>query len=1067
MNVLRACTILKRTRIIKTISYSKRKEKTINDKGKKFTLVEDPKQDATERCQVVLRWLRRECPKYNLRKEIKEGMGNREEAGSLVVWGDGRRWGGWFGLVERPTTASGGREDGGGLGWFGLVVRTTAARKERREEEAWQAGGGRERKGKIEKTKSARRPVLGTEFHSVPSQLFGRTEVKGEADGGDARARFEGGSGEAFPARKVTQIEEEDERSRKEWERPTGKHNIPNQISGQQSSRKVLGNNSSKARDSREPRSQEASPNRQHKSQTAGTGTATQQGNRSPPTQETKGFGQKPKTQIHKKRASDHSSKVAINTSKEMPNKAPLLPQKFCIQGLRFTLKFQTLRPLLAKFQFPRAATAERSQEIAIQPPRSPVLRQFTRVGMVGSWQWRKQRDKSARGLGSPAGVLVRRPKQRDREQVSERRRAPGAEPFSRLRSSSRAELLSAFFLACGTPIRDPYRVWNSHPSSLLRAELPSAPETPGCALPPLLFVRACVLANKRGRDGAEHSHRENNSLELGVFLNNSLELGASLDSARSLDNTLSRLWLGEWIVACAVTTRRGSNMNPQRCCLKPPKDVANRVEAGSEASVDSNHPISPRLSGNSSNTRCWNEWERPTGKHNIPNQISGQQSSRKVLRNNSSKARDSREPRSQEASPNRQHKSQTAGTGTATQQGNRSPPTQETKGFGQKPKTQIHKKRTSDHSSKVAINTSKEMPNKAPLLPQKVCQVASSKVRLNGVDPNISVEVEPNRTKTGPTRVDRKPKSPKRPPFAKRIAPMRPEQRKQLRSTPILVGVFEDPVTAFFSERDETPAAVSSDTYRDCLYWRAGRPYTLRCSPHTGTTPECCRKFQQVHKKGYVQSNTRMGPDERIMGIYVTSRDAARLREDHAGMMANLIKIPKFRCPDLLWTLVYLEHRLNVSKIQPFPFLFSFSIPFSFLSALGSIDGPHGTTLYPIWHLVSIFRLEYSSDTILPQPKIAPARARLTLKFINEISIITPKGGENDNLRDNAQGAFTSCTAQIVNYVIIHCLIERHNHYELSRPDQSHNLPLTTPKPSSVTTKLATCTTARPPQEP
>ncbi|KAL0928294.1 hypothetical protein M5K25_000166 [Dendrobium thyrsiflorum] len=30
-------------------------------------------------------------------------------------------------------------------------------------------------------------------------------------------------------------------------------------------------------------------------------------------------------------------------------------------------------------------------------------------------------------------------------------------------------------------------------------------------------------------------------------------------------------------------------------------------------------------------------------------------------------------------------------------------------------------------------------------------------------------------------------------------------------------------------------------------------------------------------YTKGYVQSNTRMGPDERIMDIYVTSRDAAR----------------------------------------------------------------------------------------------------------------------------------------------------------------------------------------------
>ncbi|KAL0918489.1 hypothetical protein M5K25_010498 [Dendrobium thyrsiflorum] len=38
---------------------------------------------------------------------------------------------------------------------------------------------------------------------------------------------------------------------------------------------------------------------------------------------------------------------------------------------------------------------------------------------------------------------------------------------------------------------------------------------------------------------------------------------------------------------------------------------------------------------------------------------------------------------------------------------------------------------------------------------------------------------------------------------------------------------VLEDPVTAFISERDETPAAVSSDTYRDCLYWQAGRPLT------------------------------------------------------------------------------------------------------------------------------------------------------------------------------------------------------------------------------------------------
>ncbi|KAL0922849.1 hypothetical protein M5K25_006876 [Dendrobium thyrsiflorum] len=44
------------------------------------------------------------------------------------------------------------------------------------------------------------------------------------------------------------------------------------------------------------------------------------------------------------------------------------------------------------------------------------------------------------------------------------------------------------------------------------------------------------------------------------------------------------------------------------------------------------------------------------------------------------------------------------------------------------------------------------------------------------------------NRAKTHSTRVDQKHKSPKWPPFATRIAPMRLEQRKQIRSTPILI---------------------------------------------------------------------------------------------------------------------------------------------------------------------------------------------------------------------------------------------------------------------------------------
>ncbi|KAL0914196.1 hypothetical protein M5K25_017707 [Dendrobium thyrsiflorum] len=79
--------------------------------------------------------------------------------------------------------------------------------------------------------------------------------------------------------------------------------------------------------------------------------------------------------------------------------------------------------------------------------------------------------------------------------------------------------------------------------------------------------------------------------------------------------------------------------------------------------------------------------------------------------------------PKQNTQKPNRQPSSRNTKPST----GNRGDQ-QETEGIDRKPKGQTQTKKTSDHSAKVAINTSKEMSNKAPLLPHKICQVASSK---------------------------------------------------------------------------------------------------------------------------------------------------------------------------------------------------------------------------------------------------------------------------------------------------------------------------------------------------
>ncbi|KAL0929202.1 hypothetical protein M5K25_001146 [Dendrobium thyrsiflorum] len=77
--------------------------------------------------------------------------------------------------------------------------------------------------------------------------------------------------------------------------------------------------------------------------------------------------------------------------------------------------------------------------------------------------------------------------------------------------------------------------------------------------------------------------------------------------------------------------------------------------------------------------------------------------------------------PKQNTQKPNRQPPSRNTTPSTRNRGGQ-----QETEGIDRKPKGQT---KTSDHSAKVAINTSKEMSNKVPLLPQKICQVASSKL--------------------------------------------------------------------------------------------------------------------------------------------------------------------------------------------------------------------------------------------------------------------------------------------------------------------------------------------------
>ncbi|KAL0913217.1 hypothetical protein M5K25_016661 [Dendrobium thyrsiflorum] len=68
------------------------------------------------------------------------------------------------------------------------------------------------------------------------------------------------------------------------------------------------------------PKQNTQKPNRQPPSRNTTPSTRNRGGQ-----QETEEIGRKPKGQT---KTSDHSTKVAINTSKEMSNKAPLLPQK-------------------------------------------------------------------------------------------------------------------------------------------------------------------------------------------------------------------------------------------------------------------------------------------------------------------------------------------------------------------------------------------------------------------------------------------------------------------------------------------------------------------------------------------------------------------------------------------------------------------------------------------------------------------------------------------------------------------------------------------------------------------
>ncbi|KAL0911895.1 hypothetical protein M5K25_017829 [Dendrobium thyrsiflorum] len=154
--------------INRKLTVGKRKRIMINDKGKKFTLVEDPKQGATERCQVlnfkldefeIKTCLNHVNPKYAREFGMGKGLG---PAAGLGGWQLGKE------VVEVAVERKGGsggskgeRRKGGRLGWFSLEVSPTAAREEGREEEAWPTGGGRERKGKIGKNQERPKATVG------------------------------------------------------------------------------------------------------------------------------------------------------------------------------------------------------------------------------------------------------------------------------------------------------------------------------------------------------------------------------------------------------------------------------------------------------------------------------------------------------------------------------------------------------------------------------------------------------------------------------------------------------------------------------------------------------------------------------------------------------------------------------------------------------------------------------------------------------------------------------------------------------------------------------------------
>ncbi|KAL0918479.1 hypothetical protein M5K25_010488 [Dendrobium thyrsiflorum] len=158
-------------------------------------------------------------------------------------------------------------------------------------------------------------------------------------------------------------------------------------------------------------------------------------------------------------------------------------------------------------------------------------------------------------------------------------------------------------------------------------------------------------------------------------------------------------------------------------------------------------------------------EGGRPTAKHRTPTTPHGSAAQLAIKATENQQEKGPRNSwkgknRGAETSPK---KFSTETKPSATQQETQKPKNRElrrptqvgNRGTDRKPKGQTPTKKTSDHSAKVAINTSKEMPNKAPLLPQKICQVASSKIERRRIQMKWSLAYRRNRleAKTKKTR--------------------------------------------------------------------------------------------------------------------------------------------------------------------------------------------------------------------------------------------------------------------------------------------------------------------------